>query len=234
MPEVQILIHPELGAFQLEFRPRKTMGITVQPTGDLHVAAPQNLSELEIQKLLWRRRSWIRTQRRRFEEMATAPALKRYVTGATHRYLGKQYRLKITQAAPESVKLCGAFFVITANSMSPAHVENLLNNWYRTHALKLIERKIARCSPWVQRNQLPQPRPSLRSMPSRWGSAQPDGRIFFNPILIRTPGICIDYVVAHELCHLKFRNHSTAFYRELGRLFPLWEKAKAKLESFEL
>lgn len=71
-------------------------------------------------------------------------------------------------------------------------------------------------------------------MPKRWGSAHKDGLIFLNPELVRAPSICIDYVIAHELCHLKHPNHGPQFYDLLDELFPRWREIKARLESAEL
>jgi predicted metal-dependent hydrolase len=71
-------------------------------------------------------------------------------------------------------------------------------------------------------------------MHKRWGSAQKNGRIYLNWDLVRTPSICIDYVVTHEVCHLKYAEHNQAFYRLLDRLFPRWREIKQRLERSEL
>ena len=68
-------------------------------------------------------------------------------------------------------------------------------------------------------------------MQSRWGSLSQAGTMTLNANLVRAPRACIEYVIAHELCHLMHRDHGTAFYRLLGRVMPDWESRKQRLET---
>ncbi len=80
---------------------------------------------------------------------------------------------------------------------------------------------------WVR--QLPPLR--LRAMRVQWGSCSPGGRLTLNPHLVRAPRECIDYVLLHELCHLKEHNHSARFYRLLDAHMPSWRAVKARLDG---
>jgi len=71
---------------------------------------------------------------------------------------------------------------------------------------------------------------SIREMKKRWGSFLNKDKIFLNPKLIHTSKDCIDYVIVHELCHLKYKNHNTKFWQLMGDKYPKWEKVKEKLE----
>jgi len=68
-------------------------------------------------------------------------------------------------------------------------------------------------------------------MPKRWGSAQPDGTICLNPELIRAPSACVDYVITHEICHLRHPDHGPRFRTLLQQLCPDWLNLKQRLES---
>lgn len=68
-------------------------------------------------------------------------------------------------------------------------------------------------------------------MRTQWGSCSPKGEVLLNPYLVKAPKVCIEYVVAHELCHLKEHNHSERFYRQLGRVLPDWTMRKAELDN---
>jgi len=68
-------------------------------------------------------------------------------------------------------------------------------------------------------------------MRTQWGSCSPKGDVLLNPYLVKAPKACIEYVVAHELCHLREHNHSERFYRLLSRVLPDWEARKAELDN---
>jgi predicted metal-dependent hydrolase len=74
------------------------------------------------------------------------------------------------------------------------------------------------------------PRLKLTAMEYRWGSCSPSGSITINPALIRAPRHCVDYVLVHEICHLKEHNHSKRFYTILQRHLPDWARTKAELD----
>lgn len=109
-------------------------------------------------------------------------------------------------------------------------VKTLLHKWYREHAQAYFAKRLAFLSksiPWL--NVIPTCR--LQIMRSQWGSCSPAGMLLLNPHLIKAPARCIDYVLLHEICHLREHNHSKAFYALLGSLCPDWEQTKIKLDN---
>ena len=109
-------------------------------------------------------------------------------------------------------------------------VRRLLDAWYRESARDVFSRVIADMAP---RAGLRQAVPSWRllSMRTQWGSCSPKGEVLLNPYLVKAPRTCIEYVVAHELCHLGEHNHSERFYRLLGRVLPDWSARKVELDN---
>jgi predicted metal-dependent hydrolase len=233
MFDMEVMQTP-LGDCTLIRRPRKTLGISVLPNGSLELVAPIDSSREALLEKVNKRRRWIRRKRAEFSNMnCEAPKL-RYCSGATHRYLGRQYRLKVSKGRANSVKLKNGFFWIETTNKSEATVEKLLEAWMREHAKMQFAKRLNRWKAWCHRRKLPEPKVRTRQMPKRWGSSQSDGSILLNPLLIRTPSVCIDYVIAHEVCHLKHPNHDKAFYHLLSENFPNWKSAKLRLEQAEL
>jgi hypothetical protein len=70
-------------------------------------------------------------------------------------------------------------------------------------------------------------------MSKRWGSSHRDGRILLNPDLVKAPAICVDYVIAHEVCHLKHPDHGRAFLRLMGQVFPDWRRVRSVLDRLD-
>ncbi|MCW1883097.1 M48 family metallopeptidase [Luteolibacter flavescens] len=232
MSEIQTLETPA-GPAVLRRSRRRTLAISVLPDGSLELAAPEDAAEDAILAKVEKRSRWIATQRRAFREMNIAPPPRRYVSGATHRYLGRQYRLKVTMGESTSVILKGGFFQIATPNAEAAEVEAALKSWFRVRAKEQFQKRVASWADWCRKRRLPEPRLQLRQMPKRWGSASADGRIALNPELIHTPGPCIDYVIVHEICHLKHPAHDKAFFRQLSVLLPNWRTLKVRLEKTE-
>jgi predicted metal-dependent hydrolase len=230
MVEAQTIETP-LGACQLKRSDRRTLSISVLPDGAVELTAPYDSHHEDIVKKVIKRRSWIQRQRRDFAEMNAARSTPRYCSGATHRYLGRQYRLRIQQAKTESVKLIGGYFHIQTQNQDHSHVATLLETWMRDHALNQFSNRTQKWIQWCQHRKLATPQVRLRKMINRWGSAHSSGIIYLNPNLVRMPSICIDYVITHEVCHLQHPNHDQSFYRLLSELCPNWRQIKLRLEK---
>jgi len=153
------------------------------------------------------------------------------VRGATHRYLGRQYRLKVRRDEQVGVKLVGGYLQVATKTGSPTEVETLLNRWFREKAVEQFSARVTKWRKWCSERKLPPPRMQLLKMPKRWGSSHRNGRISLNPELVKAPSICIDYVITHEICHLKHPQHDRAFFNLLDQMCPNWRAIKARLEQ---
>lgn len=210
---------------------RATLAISVLPDGTLDLVAPREASEADIVAKVRRRLRWIVRQRTAFADMNRDRAPLRYQSGATHRYLGRQYRLKVNRGKVPGVRLAGGYFHVTVLQNTPTEIRQELDAWMRGKAGVQFSERVARWQPWCAARKLPTPRARLRRMSKRWGSAHPDGCIYLNPELVRAPSSCIDYVIAHEICHLKHPQHDRAFFRLLAEVYPDWQRAKARLAT---
>jgi len=215
--------------FRLEYSNRKSLGITVTPEMEVLVKAPIDTSLEKVKEKIRKKAPWIIKQQSFFLTFQPKTPKRKYISGETHLYLGRQYRLQIIIAKEESVKLKGKYIEVTASEKSRA--KDLLNDWY----LQLARTKFhAIATPLIDKFKKHQVEPSsivLRDMPTRWGSCTPKGKIILNPELIKAPKGCIEYVIIHELCHLIHHDHTQKFFDLQTKEMKDWEKWKMKLEK---
>ena len=207
--------------------------LEINEQGGLQVVAPRRMSVRDINKALQQRAQRVT----RFLAEARArkrdlPALN-YRNGERHLFMGESYPLTITERPGNRgmVKLDGDGFQVVAPGQSPETVRNQLIRWYRRQAQQQFETRLAsfaRLAPWTEGG-LPALR--LRLMKRTWGSCSSKGVITLNPHLVKAPAECIDYVIAHEICHLREHNHGRAFYALQEQLFPDWREFKAHLKQ---
>jgi len=219
--------------FKIEFQPRSQLTIHVHPEMRLEVLAPEHRSRDAVLKRIEAKSAWIAKQWRYFERYQPTQPTREYISGETHRYLGRQYRLKVTQSSAHSAKLSGKFLHVGQPDTSDHDAtKTLVTAWYREHADATFARRLGLCLLKCKSLKLKSPpKLSVRKMTRRWGSCTKGGNITLNLDLIRVPIHCIDYVIIHELCHLRIHDHSPKFYRSLTRILPDWEIRKVRLES---
>lgn len=222
----------QLISFRLERRERKTLSICVKPDLGVEVVAPIEASLDRIFEKVRKRAPWIRRQLEYFGQFQPRTTERQFVSGETHRYLGRQYKLKVVPHIQERVKLYRGSIVV--QSLKPRRNEttrSLVANWYRERAHLKFPERLAGC-----RQRFPDPdefTPAglmIRQLRQRWGSMTARGNLILNRALIRASVDTIDYVITHELCHLRHPHHGAEFFRLLDRVMPDWERRKLKLE----
>lgn len=221
--------------FSLKYSNRKTLAISVQPDLSVAVTAPCG-KDIDTIKLKVRRRAgWILKQQDRFKKFLPSTPPRRYVGGETHYYLGKQYRLRIIQAEKEEVKLKGGFISVWAKERKDSkRIKELVDSWLLTRARARFWQSLEKCWEKFRKYNVARPELRIRKMIKRWGSFNPRGVVYLNPELIKAPSHCIDYVVTHELSHLRYSDHGKNFYDLLDRVMPDWQARKARLEKVEI
>ncbi len=214
---------------------RKRLTITVYPDLKIIAKVPLDYEDDIIQKRLSKRASWIARQVDFFTQYHPQQPPREYVSGETHYYLGRQYRLKIIEGQQPRVRLKGRYFLVETPSKSDREkVKNQMQNWFTDHARGLLRRRIQEHLPTFTRLGAKEPIVIYRRMKKRWGSCSKTGKIVLNTELVKAPLSGIDYVIFHELCHLLFPKHDVKFFRLLSSLMPDWENRKEILERTEI
>ena len=215
-------------SYTTQYQERKTLGITVHPDCSITVKAPIEAPKSKVEEKIRKRAPWILKQQSHFLSFEPKTPRRKYISGETHLYLGRQYRLKIIKSKEESVKLMrGNIEVYTSDKK---RAKPLLLQWYKKKAHLKFEEYI---SEWIVRFKKHKVEPTsivIKWMDKRWGSCTPKGKIILNTELIKAPKPCIEYVIVHEFCHLVHHNHSKAFFELQTKEMKDWKKWKDRLE----
>jgi predicted metal-dependent hydrolase len=213
---------------------RRTLEIAVLADGVVEVRAPRAVRAEQIEARLLARAGWIhrRVQDREGRQMVTLPRL--YVHGETHRYLGRQYRLAVSRG--ECARVClqhGRIHVEVPRPNDRDEVRKVVTRWLQQRARTVIPERLGRLAGLPVFRDLRPAAVQVRTMQSRWGSCSPSGRLLFHVGLVALPISSIDYVIAHELCHLRAPRHDSRFERLLSRVMPDWRERHRRLSGFE-
>ena len=125
----------------------------------------------------------------------------------------------------------GQINIYVTDPSQSGRIKMLVVNWFRQRAEIVFRELFDAMRLHAERHNIVVECFELRRMKNRWGSCTHDGRILLNPELIIAPKSCIEYVIVHELCHLKEHNHSQAFYSLLQTLMPDWQQRRERLNE---
>ena len=210
----------------------KKVAIHVHPGGFVQVEAPKENTITDIRHAVQKRARWIYKQVSLAREVRAHVLPREYVSGETHFYLGRRYKLQvdIDNKEENSVKLQAGRICVSLQGNKDGLVKRKLQLWYKKRAEEYFSKRIlvnVEQISWIKTV----PKLRLSNMQKQWGNCSPTGVISLNPALIKAPRECINYVIIHELCHLKEHNHSKRYYELLEKHCPNWEPVKAKLDS---
>jgi len=209
---------------------RKSLSLTVRPDMTLLVKCPKETTEDKLETFLRKKWSWLNKQLRFFGKFERSLYEKEYVSGESFLYLGRQYKLTVKRASRDQVMLTkGKLQVLTSKKMRDSKYNKILiESWYEQNVERIFEDRYSKMLKHF--NYKNGPDLVVKKMDKRWGSFSKANRIALNPRLVHASKDCIDYVIAHELCHTKYKNHDKCFYKLLKSKVPDWEKIKEKLE----
>lgn len=214
--------------YDLSFQERKNLTIKVYPDCSVKIIAPYDTTLQKIEKQIKKKASWIIKQQREFLSYHPLTPERIYISGETHLYLGRQYKLRIERDDKNDIKLFRGRINVLCKEKED--VREVLNKWYRERAVIHFKEMLDKTFPLFNKFKISKPGLQIRQMEKRWGSCTPNGKIILNPELIKAPKGSIEYVVIHELCHLIHHNHNKAFYDLQESLMPDWKIWKERLE----
>jgi len=204
---------------------RRSITLTIDERG-LRVGAPRQAAQGAIDRQLLRHADWVLKKLAEWSQRRPAP--RQWQDGETIMLLGEPLRLTLhPQPRPPGID-GNRLMVGAATSHDAACVEREVTCWLRGRALACFE---ARAACYVPMLGVAQPPIRLSNARTRWGSCHPAGRIHLNWRLIHFPLPLIDYVVVHELAHLRELNHSASFWRLVAQIVPDHAARRAQIRA---
>lgn len=217
--------------YDLVMQDRLTLSLTVKPDLGITLKAPHGAEDERVETFLKKKWFWLEKQLSFFKKYQRRMYQKEYVSGEGYLYLGKQYKLMVKRSSEDRVSMTkGLLMVYTSKGVQDGrHTKKLLDKWYEEKVERVFNERYELMQAKFDYKKMPPL--VIREMKKRWGSFLDNDTVILNPKLIHTSRECIDYVIVHELCHMKYRSHNKLFYKFLKKKFPKWEKVKDKLET---
>ena len=192
---------------------RKTISLQVKH-GKVRVLAPKHVSLQYIEQLVDAKKAWL-LSKIDLHKSLPKPTLRQYVAGETYYFLGEPFTLDIEEGGKDRVQLQQDRLLVTFKSLREGQslsdkVSKLLLSWYKQQAKLHLS---ARLEAKQNHTSLKPKSFSIRYFKSRWGSCDSKQHVKLNWMLVMSPIAVIDYVIVHELCHLKHMDHSRQFWQ---------------------
>lgn len=220
--------------FELIRKNVKNINLTVQPDQHIFVSANEKVGIEDIKAFVKERGRWILSKLNYFGRHRPYEKIPReYVSGETFHYLGRQYKLKVMEAEEDNVRFYrGTIEMFTTEVGDFQKKKRLLENWYDERRRVIFHDSLDRMYEKLRYKGIPKPDLHIRKMNVRWGSClKREQKIIVNKNLIIAPKHCIDYVVLHELLHLKYPDHDYYFFNQLQLHMPDWKERKRILDE---
>ncbi len=204
------------------------------PNGRVRVAAPLRLDDEAVRLAVVSRLGWIRRQRAEFERQERQ-SRREFVTGESHYFKGRRYRLNVTEhdSRPTLRLLNNTTMELRTRPGDNRDTrEAVLYQWYRCQLRNQLPPLLAKWEPkvGVTVDDL-----RIKKMKTRWGSCNIEAkRVWLNLELAKKPVSCLEYIVVHEMVHLIERSHNDRFQALMDRLLPQWRMYRDELNRAPL
>lgn len=211
----------QTNADQIIHSKRKTFCVELKRDGSLVVRVPEGSSVEAIQNAIDSKMRWILKQRAEIYKLDISDKPKKFVDGEKFLYLGVVYPLSVDGAEGAELVFDGQKFVLSKEHRSQAR--EVFVEWYRERAERHITERVRQYS---SQYNIPYSKICITNAERRWGSCNNKGSLRFSWRLAMAPQDVIDYVIVHELMHIKHLNHSRAYWQEVIAVMPDFKQKK--------
>lgn len=203
---------------------RKSIGITIERDAQVIVNAPTDLDEQTIEKHIHKKRFWIWEKLALKKDSLGNIVQKQFISGESFGYLGRNYRLQIVDDNSD-LKLKNGWFTLGSKKQKKA--KEIFKAWYSEYLKNKIDERLTII---CKNAHIEKPDFRIMELGFRWGSCTKDGVLNFNWKIAMAPVGVIDYIIAHEIVHLKEHTHNEKFWKEVAKIMPNYAEKKEWLK----
>ena len=213
---------------------RTTVAVTVAAGQGVVLVAPTDASVRRLDRVVHAKARWIVDRLRHVGQVEGAEAAKEFLSGETFLYLGRSYRLKVEpRVNPGPAKLDHGWLRVriardAREKERPAIVRAALEAWYIAHAQARLPERVELLA---QQAGLSPRSVLVRNQSKRWGSCDAHGNLRLNWHIIQAPMRLVDYVLAHELAHLRHKDHTKGYWALVGKIMPDYDQRREDLRA---
>lgn len=219
--------------YRVIFSGRRSISLIVSPDKGVIIRAPYGTSLKSIKRFVQEKSAWIKKHLEKHSELTRVNQGKKYTDGELHLYMGKEHQLKIIESVQLFVKISDGIIEIGTNNISDKlKIRALLDLFYVRQAKAYLAGRFEEIAGRLRNHGFFPAGFCVKTLKSRWGSCSFHGRITISSELIKLDPVFADYVIIHELCHLKHHNHGKDFYRLLGELVPDYKSIRKELRKY--
>lgn len=210
---------------------RQTTDIVIERDGMVRVRPPLKMTPEQVDETVFSKRMWIYRNLAEWHDLNATRVVREWVNGESFLYLGSSYRLSLVNEQDEALKLKDGRFQLLRTVMEEGGrdaAQQAFEQFYKDKGLPRFQQRIAHFAPKVG---VKAGKVQVKELGYRWASCTPNGNLEFHWKCLMAPLTVIDYIVVHELCHLRHRDHTDTFWNEVDKVLPDYRERKEWLRQ---
>lgn len=210
---------------------RQTTDIVIERDGVVSVRPPLRMTPEQVDETVFSKRMWIYRNLAEWRDLNATKVAREWVNGESFLYLGSSYRLLLVDQQDEPLKLKDGRFQLRRSEVERAGTAGAQKAFDAFLRTKGQPRLAARATHFASRVGVSPGSVQVKELGYRWAACMPNGDLHFHWKCLMAPLTVIDYIVVHELCHMRHRDHSDAFWNEVDKVLPNYRERKEWLRQ---
>lgn len=224
----------EIGGFEILVSRKSIKNVHLSvypPIGSVAISIPDHMNDQQVRAYISTKIPWIRKQQRKLAQQERETE-RTFVSGESHFIWGKRYLLKVVDGKKEIYVKGNKIVLVCPHGSSLRYKKQMYAAWQRNLIRSHIDSVLVECE---KKLGVHVKNIHIRSMRTKWGSCtQNKSLITLNTELVKKPKDCFEYVLIHELLHLKYPNHKREFQNAMTSVIPNWKNLKTHLNDLAL